>query len=70
MLIGSPPRFFWCKVKTLFTIDGKIVLQQYDDWVTWLDLVDVRVPKHRETLLLILLQQEVEKIQVFYKHYP
>ena len=54
------------KVKTLFTIDGKTVLQQYDDdWETWLDLVDVRMLKHRETIRLILSEQEEGKKQVF-----
>jgi hypothetical protein len=48
----------------MFTIDGKIVLQEYDDWETWLDLMDVRSLKHRQTLCLILSEHAEGKKQV------
>jgi hypothetical protein len=50
----------------MFTIDGKIVLQEYDDdWETWLDLMDVHSLKHRQTLCLILSEHAEGKKQVF-----
>ncbi len=48
----------------------KLFYKQYDDdWKTWLDLVDVRMLKHRETLCLILSEQEEGKKQVFTNSY-
>lgn len=50
----------------MFTIDDKIILQEYDDeWETWLDLVDVCALKHRQTLRLILSENTDGKKQVF-----